>query len=52
VALKRHGVLTNLHFLEYKGREISFSETPEFHLPTEFEYLREICGPTGVLRAA
>jgi hypothetical protein len=52
VALKRHGVLTNLHFLEYKGREISFSETPEFRLPTEFEYLREICGPTGVLRAA
>jgi len=52
VALKRHGVLTNLHFLEYKGREISFSETPEFCLPTEFEYLREICGPTGVLRAA
>ena len=52
VALKRHDVLTNLHFLEYKGREISFSETPEFQLPTEFEYLREICGPTGVLRAA
>lgn len=52
IALKRHDVLTNLHFLEYKGREISFSETPEFQLPTEFEYLREICGPTGVLRAA
>jgi hypothetical protein len=52
VAIKKHDTLTNLRFLEYRGREISFSETHEFVLPTEFEYLREICGPTGVLRAA
>lgn len=52
LAVKRHPQFTNLHFLEYKGREISFSETLEFALPDEFKYLREICAPTGVLRAA
>lgn len=52
VAIKKHDTLTNLRFLEYRGREISFSETLEFVLPTEFEYLRQICAPSGVLRAA
>jgi hypothetical protein len=52
LAVKRHPQFSNLHFLEYKGREISFSETLEFALPDEFKYLREICAPTGVLRAA
>lgn len=52
LAVKRHPQFTNLHFLEYKGREISFSETLEFDLPDEFKYLREICAPTGVLKAA
>lgn len=52
LAVKRHPRFNNLHFLEYKGREISFSETLEFALPDEFKYLREICAPTGVLKAA
>lgn len=52
LAVKRHPQFSNLHFLEYKGREISFSETLEFALPDEFKYLREICAPTGVLKAA
>lgn len=52
LSLKRHPQFNNLHFLEYKGREISFSETLEFTLPTEFKYLREVCAPTGVLKAA
>jgi len=52
LAVKRHPQFNNLHFLEYKGREISFSETLEFALPDEFKYLREICAPTGVLKAA
>lgn len=52
LAIKKHGTLTNLRFLEYRGREISYSETFEFDLPEEFQYLREICRPVGCLRNA
>lgn len=50
LAIKRHPQFKNLNFLEYKGREVSYSETLAFDLPEEFVYLRELCQPAGVLK--
>lgn len=50
LCIKKHPQFNNLRFLEYKGQEISFSDTNAFDLPEDFQYLREICNPTGVLK--
>lgn len=50
--LKRHPNFTNLFFLGYKGEEIAFSATQEFTLPTELSYLKEVCTPSGIVKAA
>jgi hypothetical protein len=49
VSIKKHTQFRNLFYLEYKGREIAWSETDRFALPPEFNYLREIIQPTGTL---
>lgn len=42
-AIRRHEQFSNLYFLEYKGRPISHSQTGEFSLCEEFQYLEEVC---------
>lgn len=49
LCVKKHPRFSNLRFLEYRGREVSFSETLTFKLPDEFRYLQESCEPHGVL---
>lgn len=51
LAVTRHDKFKDLLFLEYKGREVSFSQSLEFSLPPEFKYLAEVCQPTGLLKA-
>lgn len=52
LAVTRHAKFKDLLFLEYKGKEVSFSQTLEFSLPSEFKHLAEVCQPTGLLKAA
>lgn len=47
-AIKRHDRFNNLYFLEYRGREIAHSQSEQFVLPREFDYLGEICTEKGV----
>ncbi len=50
LAVTRHHKFKDLFFLEYKGREVSFSQTLEFNLPTEFKHLLEVCQPSGLVK--
>lgn len=52
-AVVRHPKFKKLFFLEYRGREIAFSDVPvSFTLPEEYRFLKEVCEPLGVTKVA
>lgn len=51
-AIKRHSEFSNLFFLNYKGEDISWSDSSEFSLPDGYKHLMEMCNEKGCLKAA